>query len=358
MSLEDYLAQNSATWLKDDGPESDIVISSRVRIARNLRGRVFPMLATDQDKQEILEAAARAAKHGALSRLGPFEMFAMRDLSEVDQQVLVEKHLISPGLIESSGGAVLLRPDEEVSIMVNEEDHLRIQCLLPGYQLETTYRLADQLDDGLEEMVDYAFDEEKGYLTACPTNVGTGMRASIMMHLPVLVMTGHINRILSAVTHVGLAVRGIYGEGSDALGNLFQISNQITLGQTEQEIIGNLHGVARQLINHERTARQHLLQANRVLLEDRVCRSFGILAYARQIDSKEALSRLSDVRLGIDLGVIRGVSAGILKELMVATQPGSLQKSAGHTMTAEERDVRRAALIRDRLRADPSSSLS
>lgn len=352
MSLGDFLAGAASKWLRDEGPEADIVISSRVRIARNLVGTPFPMIASDRDLRKVLEAVQRATSRFDSAEVGTFDLFPMRELSDLQKQVLVEKHLISPALVESGAGAVLLRKDEEISVMINEEDHLRVQCLLPGYELEQAYLRADSLDDALEATLDLAFDEERGYLTACPTNVGTGMRASVMMHLPALVLTGQINRILSAVTHVGLAVRGLYGEGSDAIGNLFQISNQVTLGHTEQEIIGNLHGVAKQIIDQERSARQYLLAESRDQIEDRVSRSFGILAYARRIDSKEAMQRLSDVRLGIDLSVIRGVSTGILKELMVATQPGFLQTYYGHEMTPTERDVKRAALIRERLRME------
>ncbi len=352
MSVSDFIHRTSGKWLKEDGPEADVVISSRVRLARNLEDQVFPMIAAEQDQQRMLEEVARAAQTDEVRKLGEFHMLPMRDLTPVMRQVLVEKHLVSPALLESRVGAILLRMDEELSAMVNEEDHLRIQCVLPGYQPVEAFHLADRLDDAFEHTLDFSFDEQKGYLTACPTNVGTGMRASVMMHLPVLVMTGQINRILSAVGHVGLAVRGIYGEGSDALGNLFQISNQITLGQSEQEILHHLNAVALQIIDHERNARQHLMREAREGIEDRVCRSFGILAYARQIDSKEAMERLSDVRLGIDLGIIKGVSASILKELMVATQPAFLQMFFGQEMTPQERDGKRAAMIRDRLRQE------
>ena len=345
-----YLNRASSKWLREEGPESDIVISSRIRLARNISDTPFTTLASDRVQGEVLSAVNQAIQTSELAKMGPFDMLYMRDLNDVSKQVLVEKHLISPALKESDNTAVVIRQDEEVSIMVNEEDHLRIQCLLPGNQLDQAYALADQLDDAFEVSIDYAFDEEKGYLTACPTNVGTGLRASLMMHLPALVLTGQINRILTAVTQVGLAVRGIYGEGSDALGNLFQISNQVTLGHSEQEIIGNLQGVALQIIEHERTARQYLLRESKGTIEDRISRSFGILAYARQMDSKEAMQRLSDVRLGIDLGVIKGVSAGILKELMVATQPGFLQQQYGAEMNPAMRDVKRAAMIRERLR--------
>ena len=350
MSVDDFVSHAASKWLSEDGPESDIVISSRIRIARNVTDQAFPMLSSDEDKNRLIDAVERATQSEEAKAIGRFEMLRLETLSPIDRMVLVEKHLISPALIQVQGGAVLLRDDEEIAIMVNEEDHLRMQCLLPGYQLDEAYRLADRMDDLFEETLDFAFDEQKGYLTACPTNLGTGMRASVMLHLPALVWTEQINRILSAITHVGLTVRGIYGEGSDALGNLFQVSNQVTMGQSEEEILGNLHSVVRQIIEHERKARSFIVQEARTRVEDRVCRSYGILAYARQIDSKESLQRLSDVRLGLDMGIIDGVSASILKELMVATQPGFLQKHNGHEMGPAERDARRANLIRERLR--------
>lgn len=352
MTLGDFFQGEGSRWLTEEGPESDIVLSSRVRIARNLMGHNFPMLSSAEEQAVLVDEVAQAASAHEVAQLGPFSLLRMWDVSDIDKQVLVEKHLISPALAQSGSGGALLSTNGELSVLINEEDHLRLQCLEPGYQLETAYNQVDRLDDAFEATLEFSFDEEKGYLTACPTNVGTGMRASVMMHLPVLVVTGQINRILSAVTQVGLAVRGIFGEGSDAQGNLFQVSNQITLGQSEQEIIGNLQGVTRQIIEHERNARQRLFAERRSQVEDRVCRSFGILAYARQVDSKEAMQRLSDVRLGIDLGIIKGVSASILKELMVAIQPGFLQKYYEQEMTPVERDIKRAALIRERLRTD------
>ncbi len=347
-----YLNRASSKWLREDGPESDIVISSRIRLARNIADLPFTTMGSESVQEQVVNAVQQAIQSPALAQMGPFDMLYMGAMNDVSKQVLVEKHLVSPGLVDTDSAAVVIRPDEEVSVMVNEEDHLRIQVMLPGNQLDQAYELANEVDDAFENVIDYAFDEEKGYLTACPTNLGTGLRASLMMHLPALVLTGQINRILSAVTQVGLTVRGIYGEGSDALGNLFQISNQVTLGHSEQEIIGNLQGVATQIIEHERAARQHLLHENKGNIEDRISRSFGILAYARQMGSKEAMQRLSDVRLGIDLGIIKGVSAGILKELMVATQPGFLQQQYGIEMSPAMRDVKRASLIRERLRME------
>ncbi|MBD2848201.1 protein arginine kinase [Paenibacillus sp. IB182496] len=334
-------------WMRNEGPDSEIVISSRIRVARNLKHQPFPMLATNQQSREVMEQLTAVAKHDKLQDLGSFESFDLSELNELEKKVLVEKHLISPNLAnDSRGGAVVLSATESISIMINEEDHLRIQCLYPGFQIREAWATAGRIDDLFEQEVDYAFDERKGYLTSCPTNVGTGIRASVMMHLPALVLTQQINRILSAITQVGLAVRGLYGEGSEAVGNLFQISNQITLGQSEEEIIDNLHSVARQIIEHEKAARERLLAESRVRVEDRVRRSYGILSHASIMDSKEAAQRLSDVRLGIDLELIQNLSPQVMNELMVLTQPGFLQQVFDERLNAEQRDIRRAELIR------------
>lgn len=352
MSVDEFL-NKSPTWLRENGPESDIVISTRVRLARNLAKYPFPILLTDRDAESIIEDLRKVISSSEMKKGGPFELFRSRELSDVERQVFVEKHLISPALAEEERrSAFILRSDEIISIMVNEEDHLRIQCILPGLQVHEAWQLASKIDDILESKLDYAFDEKYGYLTSCPTNVGSGIRASVMMHLPGLVLTNQINRILTAISQVGLVVRGLYGEGSDATGNIFQISNQITLGQSEDEILTNLKGVVKQILDHERAARNQLMRDNREVLEDRIWRSYGILAYARKIESKEAMQRLSDVRLGIDLGTIKGVPANILKELMVLTRPAFLQKITGKELAPGERDWRRASIIRERLRSE------
>jgi protein arginine kinase len=350
VSLRRFLQNAISEWMKVKGPESDIIFSSRVRIARNIAGLPFPMLATSSQSGEVVRLIEEALKKNPpLPVLQDAELIRMKELSDLEKRVLVEKHLISPHLAEESrNGAVVLSKDESVSIMINEEDHIRIQCLFPGLQLERAWQLASKIDDWLEEHVTFAFDDECGYLTSCPTNIGTGIRASVMIHLPALAMTQQINQIIHAITQVGLTVRGIYGEGSEALGHLYQISNQVTLGLSEEEIINNLHGVVSQLIYNEQQARQKLLQVSGTQLEDRVHRSFGILVHARVIDSKEAMQRLSDVRLGIDLGLIKGVPSSVMNELMVMIQPAFLQQYAGQRLDAEQRDFRRAQLIRER----------
>lgn len=353
MSLERFIRDAISPWMKDDGPDSDIVLSSRIRLARNIKEYTFPILATIDEAKLLVQHISSNLTKDEYNTVGRLELLLMDDMKPNEKRVLVEKHLISPHLAEESkSGAVLLNDEESVSIMINEEDHLRIQCLFSGFQLSEGLVLASGIDDWIEEKLNYAFDEKRGYLTSCPTNVGTGLRASVMMHLPALVLTQQLNRILPAINQLGLVVRGIYGEGSEALGNLFQISNQITLGKTETDIVEDLRGVVMQLIQQERSARESLLQSSKIHLMDRVWRSYGILANSRIIESKEATQRLSDVRLGIDLGLINGISGNILNELMILTQPGFLQQYAGEILSPEGRDIRRATLIRERLKLE------
>ncbi|MDF2724561.1 MAG: ATP:guanido phosphotransferase [Paenibacillus sp.] len=339
-------------WMKGNSPESDVVISTRIRLARNLQNEPFPILATNAQSKEVLDQVVNVLNEHHLERVSKLDLYILDEMSELQKRVLVEKHLISPSLAsESRNGAVMISDNESVSIMVNEEDHLRIQCLSPGFQIREAWEIANKIDDIFEQHIDYAFDERRGFMTSCPTNVGTGIRASVMMHLPALVLTQQMTRILQAINQVGLAVRGIYGEGSEAIGNVFQVSNQITLGQSEEEIIDNLHSVAKQIIEHERAARQKLLAESKLRISDRVSRSYGILSHAAIMDSKEAAQRLSDVRLGVDLGLLPNVSTHILNELMVMTQPGFLQQFAGTKLSADDRDVRRAQLIREKIGA-------
>ncbi len=337
----------SHRWMEGRGPEAEIVISSRVRLARNVQDYPFPYLATDQQAGEIMELISGALPVGE----GEFTFIKVAELDSLDRQVLVEKHLISPLLVkEARSSAVLIREEEGISIMVNEEDHLRIQCLFSGLQLDQAWDTANKYDNLLEKHTNYAFHEDWGYLTSCPTNVGTGLRASVMVHLPALVLSKQINRILSAISQVGLAVRGFYGEGTEVTGNLIQISNQITLGQSETEILQNLYGVTRQIIEQEQKARQKLLNEKRDQLSDRAGRALGILTHARLMSSEEAMSLLSDVRLGADLRLIQAPpSYRALNELLVLTRPASLQRLAGKKLPPGDRDAARAKLLRERL---------
>ncbi len=336
-------------WMEGTGPEAEIVISSRVRLARNIKDIPFPSLASDDQRKKVLQMIEEILQKSA-AHFSEFQVLNLESLPGVFRQVLVEKHLISPLMAcENSYSALILRDDEVASIMINEEDHIRIQCLLPGLQLERAWKEASFYDDCLEKQVSYAFHEELGYLTACPTNVGTGLRASVMLHLPALVLTRQINRILSAVNQVGLAVRGIYGEGTEFTGNIFQVSNQITLGQSEEEIWQNLYGVTRQLINQEKKAREHLLNEGRERLADRAGRALGIMKYARMLGSHEVMQLISDVRLGLDLGLVKGITAGMLNELFVLSQPGCLQYLKDRELSVFERDLERAARVQKSL---------
>ncbi|OMP67975.1 protein arginine kinase [Domibacillus epiphyticus] len=345
MSLERFINQHASSWMSGTGPHSDVVLSTRVRLARNLDEVCFPTVFQFDDAKKIVKQV-----NDAVSEKLSLELLKMEDLSPLQKRVLVEKHLISPLLAESSlYGAAFISEQEDISIMVNEEDHLRIQCLSSGLKLQETLDEANKIDNVIEESVQYAFDEKRGYLTGCPTNVGTGLRASVMIHLPALVLTRQMNRIIPAISQLGLVVRGIYGEGSEALGNIFQISNQLTLGKSETDIIEDLGSVVHELMSREQSARDALVKTSKLQLEDRIFRSYGILANSRIIETNEAFQCLSNVRLGIDLGYIQHISKSILNELMILTQPGFLQQYAGGPLRAEERDIRRAALIRERL---------
>ncbi|SFM38544.1 protein arginine kinase [Salibacterium qingdaonense] len=357
MSLQRFISEAISPWMKSGpGPDSDIVLSTRIRLARNMEQYPFPVFAPPEMAEAVLNDTAAEFSSIRLQTGSSLERLNMDDLNSNEKRVLVEKHLISPYLAErSQSGAVMLSPDESVSIMLNEEDHIRMQTLFRGFQLSEGLDFSNKLDDWTEEKITYAFDEKRGYLTSCPTNVGTGMRASVMMHLPALVMTRQLNRILPAIHQLGLVVRGIYGEGSEAQGNLFQISNQMTLGKPEEDIVEDLKGVVTQIIRQERMARDALMRSSRTYMEDKVFRSFGILKNSRIMESKEATERLSDVRLGIDLDLIKGISGNILNELMILTQPGFLRQYAEKELRADERDVRRAALIRERMELEKQS---
>lgn len=353
MSLEKFISKARTSWMSSDGPDSEIVLTSRIRLARNIQDVKFPLLFSKEAAENTIQQVENSLLKDSNQPFGEMELLAMNELNTLEKRVLVEKHLISPQLAEQSPyGAVILSEDEEISIMINEEDHIRIQCIKPGLQIEEAFKEADTIDDLIEKKINYAYHAEMGYLTSCPTNIGTGLRASVMMHLPGMVLSQQMNRIIPAIQQLGLVVRGIYGEGSEALGNIFQISNQITLGRSEKDIIEELKSVVTQLIEREKEARNALAQTSNIQLEDRVFRSYGILCNSRIMETKEAAKCLSDVRLGIDMGYIKNVSKNILNELMILTQPGFLQLYAGEQMNPNDRDIRRASLIRERLKLE------
>ena len=351
MPIKDTISSAHSNWMEGIGPDNDIVISSRIRLARNIGGYPFPHFMQEGDADKVFQSVKLAVSDsGLIKDVGALEFTDLTELTKTERQILVEKHLISPQHIEKPlHRAVVIAPDESVSIMVNEEDHLRIQCLLPGLQLEEAWALAEKLDDLLEKNLDYSFCEKRGYLTSCPTNVGTGLRASVMLHLPCLVMAKQLSKIVNAISQLGLAVRGYYGEGTEAYGSLFQVSNQVTMGQTEEEIVKNLLTVTKQIVSQERATREIVLKDNRALMEDKVYRAYGIMRYARITTSQEALNNISDVRLGVELEILQGLTFGIINELMILTRPAFLVKKAGRSLNPEERDTYRAQIIREKL---------
>lgn len=335
-------------WLSEAGPENDVVISSRVRFARNIEDVPFPGRMKPQDAELVVETVRWALGEAGYLNQGQFFEDGM--LSEPQGQYFVERHLVSPDiLVAKNRKGLFVSSDERLSVMINEEDHIRFQSLVAGLDFATAFRLASSLDEKLESQLVYAYSEGFGFLTACPTNLGTGMRASVFFHLPGLVLTREIEKVLRGAYAVGLLVRGIYGEGSDTKGNLFQVSNQRTLGQSEAEIIEVLMNVCRQIIDYERKAREYLMHNLRVEIEDKVFRSLGILRGARIISTDEATNLLTTVRLGIVLGIINELKVSEVSQLLVLIRPANLQVILGEKLEAAERDERRATFIRQKL---------
>jgi protein arginine kinase len=325
------------------------VISSRIRLARNISNKLMPTKLNKEQAQEIIDLVYDSLKNSNASISHEFELIQMDQTSPLEKQVLVEKHLISPDLSKGTMGAVLIQMGEQVSIMINEEDHLRMQCIMPGFQLNKVWDMANKIDDLLEEIIPFSFHEKWGYLTACPTNIGTGMRASVMLHLPCLVLTGQINSLMQTIAKFGLTIRGIYGEGTEFLGDLFQISNQVTLGSTEEDIINNIHSVAKEIIKRERQIRANMKEYNPLNLQDKIYRAYGILKNARILSSEESMKLLSYVRLGIDLEYIEDISIDVVNHLMINTQAGMLQKRFNKSMDEKERDFIRTEYIREKI---------
>ncbi len=346
MKFSAFIAAPLAT--RPEGAHHDIVISSRVRLARNVKGHPFPGWAKKADRLSLLEAV-KPAVDGLPEMEDAFSEY-LQDLAATEKQILVERHLISrEHAAKSTGSAVVMNRAQTLSIMINEEDHLRMQSIQPGFTLKSVFRGIDEIDTQLEKTLDYAFTPKLGYLTACLTNVGTGMRASAMLHLPALVLDDQINKVIQAVNKIGLAVRGLYGEGSEAMGNLFQVSNQVTLGESEEEILGRLNKVIEQIIEHEQNARATLLQKKTTTLLDQIGRAYGVLLHARSITSKEALNLLSFIRLGTDLGFFAATQRQPVDELFTVTQPAHLQRSTSQKLGPEDRDTLRSDIVRKRL---------
>jgi protein arginine kinase len=345
------LAQNSGEWLRGAGPEADIVISSRIRLARNLADFPFISRATPQDRAQI-ERMMRESILG-INTPGDLLYVVVDELEGVDRQFLVERHLISREHAESQGRrAVAIDRTERFSLMINEEDHLRMQVMQSGLNLQSVWEQINRMDDLIEQKVTYACHDKLGYLTACPTNVGTGMRVSVMLHLPALVITRQIDKVFRSLQKISLAVRGLYGEGSQAMGDFYQISNQVTLGRSEEELVQQVSDIVPVIIDYERQARQFLIKESQENLHDRVSRAYGILRNAQTISSEETMHLLSSVRMGVNLGLIQDLQITDVNNLFIHTQPAHLQKITGGELSTTDRNVARARYLRQHLDKD------
>jgi protein arginine kinase len=342
------LTRNRGEWLRGSGPEADIVISSRTRLARNLASYPFVSRASESDRAQIQQTLKEC-----LLGLDDSEKLIFVDVNElggIDRQFLVERQLISREHAESQGArSVAIDKREQFSLMINEEDHLRIQAMYSGFNLQTAWEQVNRIDDYVESKLTYAFDDRWGYLTACPTNVGTGMRVSVMLHLPALVLTRQIEKIFRSLQKLDLAVRGLYGEGSQAMGDFYQISNQVTLGCTEQDLIKKVGEIVPVIIDYERQARDFLVKESHQNLHDRVSRAYGILRTAQTISSEETMHLLSSVRMGVNLGLIEDLEIPTVNELFIQTQPAHLQKLSGTELDTADRNIERARFLRRHL---------
>lgn len=347
MKLDDFI-NHTGEWLRGTGPSSHIVMSTRVRLARNLAKLPFPNRAARKELDDVVDSV-----HSAIDKIEYFKnatFFRMSELDNVDKQFLVERHLMSHEHSTNTDGKALIVSEEEIlSVMINEEDHLRVQVMQSGFALEQTWEIINSIDDRLSKELPFAYLPSWGYLTACPTNTGTAMRGSVMLHLPALVMTKQINKVLTAIAKLSFASRGFYGEGTQARGNFYQISNQVSLGHGEVDILHNINGLIRQIIEQEEQARQALLVQNRPVLEDKIYRSWGVLKSAHIISSQETVELLSMVRLGIDMGILTNIDRRVINELFIMIQPAHLQKIEGKKLSTSARDIKRASLIREKL---------
>ena len=351
MTIHEFLAP-PAVACQRAGPRDQIVMSSRVRLARNLKKHPFPSWAKKPDRLRVLETIQPAVE--TLPQLAPHFGAAMDDLSALDKQILVERHLISrEHAAKGSGSGLVVNQEETLCVMINEEDHLRMQALRPGLQIKACWQAIDALDSALDPKLDFAFTPELGYLTACPTNLGTGIRVSAMLHLPGLVLAEEITRIINAANKLNFAVRGLYGEGTEALGNVFQVSNQMTLGESEPQIIERISKALNQIIEEEENARLLLIEKKSKIVFNHIGRAYGVLANAHTITSKETMNLLSLLRLGGELGLFTKLDRSLTDEMFLLTQPAHLQQQHTEKLGSEERDILRATMLRTRLRAIP-----
>lgn len=349
MTVQDLIYEKAELTHSKAIPEP-IILSTRIRLARNLENYYFPDWAKPSKRKEIFKVCK-----DSISKLKAFDSASTlkcEELTDVESGALVERHLISPEFAQKKeGSGVLVNFDQSIAIMINEEDHLRIQVLRNGYKFNATWKIIDELDNQIDELLDYAFSPNLGYLTACPTNLGTGLRASIMMHLPGLVIVGQMEKVIRACNHLNLAVRGIYGEGSEATGSIFQISNQQTLGESEVEIIRKLSGVLDTVIEQEKNARRQLMEMEQVRMFDKIGRAFGILRNGYSVNSNEAMNLLSLMRLGVDFNILENRYRRMIDRLLIETQPSHIQLMMGEDVDPAERDSFRAMILREKFRA-------
>ena len=353
MKLSD-MSQQAGQWLSGSGPMHDVVISSRVRLARNIAGMPFLGKCTDEHKTEIVHKLK-----DAIFTPGMFERLFFVDVAAcppLDRELLVERHLISRQHSQADHPrAIIINDQETISLMINEEDHLRMQVLRSGLYLHEAFNEINNIDDKLCEKLNFAFSGKYGYLTACPTNVGSGLRVSVMLHLPALKLSGEINRAMQATQDLRLAIRGLYGEGTESVGDFYQISNQLTLGQKENEIVDNfINNYIPEILTYERNAREALLTHNRLELEDKIGRAMALVQSARLMCCNEALQHLSLIRLGINLGILDNIDLHTVNELVILTRPAHLQKLHGSALDSRQRDENRSKLLKSRIGSPPS----
>ena len=331
-------------WYLQSGKESDVVVSSRIRLARNIIEYPFETRCSKKENEEIVNTIKEV-----LPSIGyGLKILKLKDMDDITKMSLVEKRLVSPDFVMNKNdiGAIAINEEENICIMINEEDHLRLQVFAPGFEIEELLKLMVEIDTKFGKTLNYAYNDKYGYLTACPTNVGTGMRVSVMVHLPALTKTGNIQKVLHIINNFGMNIRGIYGEGSKAAGDMYQISNKQTLGVSEEEIINNMKIIVEKIIEQERLARKYLAKHS-IELEDKVYRSFGVISNCKKISSEEAREILSDVKLGTDLGIIKELDDLKVKKLYLYIKPANLQKYLGEVNDNYERDIKRAEVIKN-----------
>lgn len=336
-------------WIEHEGNVEDIVLSSRIRLARNILDTPFPHKLNKEQSKSVINQIEEGF-YNLPPQHNEYNTIRLWENDEIENRLFLERHLISNKLLHNyENAAFIVNKDETVCIMINEEDHIRIQCINAGLALKEAFDKAYELDDLLENNLNYAFDEELGYLTTCPTNSGTGLRASVMIHLPALTMEKEMDKILNAVSKVGMTIRGLYGEGSKNEGNLYQISNQVTLGLEEEEILNNLYAVVNQIINQEKLARSKIMKKYKYELSDKINRSLGILKSAVLLNSKECLNLLSNVRMGVELGTIKDINKKDLNELLIEISPAYIQMKCESKLLQKERDLKRAQITKSKL---------